>query len=240
MPEKSEEVLGALERLGGNKGDSLEYLGEIPDIEQIVRLLGGGEEAPLDPLVHLQSEPDNSRKKLSNMILETSLEILQNRSEYFDRAFLVEDSIGKDLEMSDESLGDLVSAGPGRDQTAQDMNILYLDVFIVHLFDPDVAVVQILSEQLDGRLGSVDLLGRHIDFIDEEDCLFAVGGPEDAFPSLIYLAEDSVNYLVSTGLGREGHLEPDLGLLQIGGDQSEGVGGLSRADLSWGEDALSV
>ena len=55
-----------------------------------------------------------------------------------------------------------------------------------------VSEVQVLSEQFNGRLRTVDLLGRHVEVVHKNDGLTANRRSEHTLPTLVQLRHDNV------------------------------------------------
>ena len=78
------------------------------------------------------------------------------------------------------------------------------------------ALVEHLTQDLDGRLSSVLLYFGHVQIVDEDNNLVAETGSENTVSSLVELAIDDVLNLVAMGLCRE----TDLNRLVLGNFQS--------------------
>lgn len=64
-------------------------------------------------------------------------------------------------------------------------------------------MINILSEQFNRRLGSIDLLLWHVQIINEDNGLLAHLWSEHSLPSLVKAGHDDVLSLIGTCLGGE-------------------------------------
>ena len=78
-----------------------------------------------------------------------------------------------------------------------------------------VSMINELSEQLDGRLGAIHLLGRHVEVVNKDDGLLAHLRAKHSFPPLVQLGHDDVlnkNIAKCSSLGQRA---PELPVLHL-------------------------
>lgn len=93
----------------------------------------------------------------------------QDGSEDASEGVLVETSDGYDVKMPQEARSDIVVDGCHRVEEGEVDRLLKHLLLLLEVIEP--ALVYQLSQELDGWLGTVLLLHRHVQIIDEDDGL---------------------------------------------------------------------
>ena len=94
--------------------DSLAHLPNIPQIEGLVRLAGGGEQFPPDPLLHPQYIIDDLRAHTLHVLAETPQEEVNEGVKYLLRGFAVQLGLGEHILVAHEPVCDKRSAAAWR------------------------------------------------------------------------------------------------------------------------------
>jgi len=101
-------------------------------------------------------------------------------------------------------------------------------------------VVHELTEQFNGRLGTILFLGRHVEIIDEDDVLLAERWAIDTLTSLFEFVIEVILGLISRCLGREAHDEGLIFFRHLEGHQFGDVDGFTGTGGTGHQNVLVV
>ena len=184
-------VAGQLLRL--DDLDALEDPVEVPDIEQVVGLVGGGLHGLEDVDVDVDDQlgravQDTEHVRVLVVVgLDVPVHVLLV---YPIEGVLVGVDGVVHVEVAQQSRADQVPASPCWAHCRHYLGVDDLDhppLLVVPAF-----VVHELPQQLNGRLGPVRIVRRHVQVVYKEQALLAEPWPIDAFPSLLEPQVDDV------------------------------------------------
>jgi hypothetical protein len=183
-----------------------------------VRLAGGRQQLNSHLIVHLNNRLDDLLFRIPDGFAELSIEVAHELSENRFDGFLVEIGVGDDIEMSHDSVGDKGATSSRRTHRCQDNKSFQTHPLKVFAVVPAL-VVQVLSDQFDGRLSSILFFFGHVHIVNKDDALLTDGRSVDSLPEFVYLIVDSVLGLVASGLCRKDHRDILILISQFFGEK---------------------
>mmetsp|Transcript_18729 Transcript_18729/g.39168 ORF Transcript_18729/g.39168 Transcript_18729/m.39168 type:complete len:212 (+) Transcript_18729:421-1056(+) len=187
--------------------NSLEDLGHVSHVEGVVGLRRCGQELLQHSTVDLQGGSDSTRSSSKHISCHDTHELVNHRHKDTAQAFFVEGSHEEQVEPTRVTICDIVLAASWRAHCSQHVDVNELSEL------PSLAVVPTIShwcqdehltQNLNGRLGTILFLEGHVEIINEDQHLLVGRWSKCALLTLVQLAVNDILRLVGSGLCREG------------------------------------
>eukprot|EP00960_Hanusia_phi_P047137 758242-Hanusia_phi.AAC.8 len=169
--------------------EALQHLAEVPQVEEVVRFARGGEELLADGGVDVDGRGRDGVAQALDLVLEVhELAGKRQREDPLQLGVCWEgdvEEVGAALQAHSDDGS--TAAGVGHD--LQELDVLdVLDALLLAVV-PE-AIVEPVAEELEGRLRTEGVLGRHVEVVDEQDHLLASGGTKHVLHPLLHAPLD--------------------------------------------------
>lgn len=194
-------------KFGVSTNNTLENLGDISQVECVVRLAGGGLERTIQNLiVSFKLGLNQTTNAIFHIVAKRSEESISNGGVNSCDSIERHISVRNDVEVALQTLGNdsTTATGWAHSRDSNDINNSVEGLFLGLALVP-ASVVHELTDKLKRGLGSVFFLGGHVKVINEHDVLLAKRRAVDTLATLFKLIIKVVLGLVGAGLGREAH-----------------------------------
>mmetsp|Transcript_11712 Transcript_11712/g.17848 ORF Transcript_11712/g.17848 Transcript_11712/m.17848 type:complete len:936 (+) Transcript_11712:4723-7530(+) len=220
---------------------TLEDLGDISQVESVMRLAGSRSEPVSDTMVHNLGAVHDLVNNLADSSGEATDERLQDLSEDHADAFGAKVSVSQEVEVAHHTSSDGIPTTSRRSHGGDEDDIfnLHEGLLLLRAIVPTL-VVHPLAKDFNRRLGSILFLLGHVQIIDEDDESLASGRSINTLSSLFELLIEGVLSLVRRGLCREGDGDVLVVLGHVVGQQDADIDGLTSSRGARAEDVLLV
>mmetsp|Transcript_39913 Transcript_39913/g.120544 ORF Transcript_39913/g.120544 Transcript_39913/m.120544 type:complete len:676 (+) Transcript_39913:4712-6739(+) len=182
--------------------NALEHLGHVAHVEGVMRLRRRRQHLLQHDAIHLQGRGDRPGGVARHVPRHAAQELVDHRGEDPGQAVLVEGRDEDQVEVPRVAVRDVVLPCPWRAHGRQHAyvdELTELPALAVVPAEAERRLDEHLPEDLDGGLGAVLLLERHVQIVDEHEHLLARRRAEGALLPLVQLA---VNHILGLVGGR--------------------------------------
>jgi hypothetical protein len=225
--------------LGGSRANALEDLGNISQIEGIERFVRGRSQLSLDSVVHIEHGIYNQSSVVSDGVSKSPQEEFYNGVEDVFNGVLIQLSVGQQVEVSNDSVGDEGSTTTWGTHSSNDDQILDFHEFELLSVIPS-KVIKVLSKDLHRGLSTILFLLGHVEIIDKENALLASRRAIDTLSPLLKLSIDGILGLVGGCLSREGDVNTLILLRKPSLEKGVAIEGFTSTDRARAHDVLLV
>ena len=172
---------------------ALEDLGQVAQVERVVRLGRGGQQLPRDRVEDVDGRLHDAVAEGGALARESVLVEVPVEDRLEDALERRRGVVGRphEVEVADVARRDRVAPAAGRAHRGHELDVDELSEGAVLEIVPAV-VVHPLTKDLYGRLVAVGLEHGHVEVVDEDDRFLAKGRSEDTLAPLVQLVVDEV------------------------------------------------
>lgn len=186
----------------GGWTNSLKDFPNISEIESIVRFFRSRQKFWSYSVINNHYLLSHDIHILQNTILEFPQEVFGKLRENSRNCIIIKFRVGENIKMSYKPSSNIGPASSGGSHGSKQSHVLQEHKLKIFSIVPAL-VVQVLTENFDGRLGPIIFLFRHVEIIDENYTFFAHWRSVVATSAFVHFGIDGVLGLVCTRLRRK-------------------------------------